>query len=100
MAINFWQIVSVFKCMGTATNVRETTAYYPDGLARILLPLIFFMLNSTCLPIQGNATSRTCEVSRRSHPVGETPAGLLVGGEPSLLRTSGGGSTEVQRNLE
>lgn len=43
--------------------------------------------------MHGNATSQKCEVC-------DTPVGLLVGGEPSLLRTHSGGLTEKQRNLE
>ena len=58
------------------------------------------MLNCTCLPIQGNARSQMCQVSRQPHPVDETPTGFFVGGEPLLLRASGGDLTEVQRNLE
>lgn len=96
----FWQIVLVFKCTGRATNIRKTIAWYPDGLAWTLFPLVFFMLNSTCLPIQGNATYPTCEVSWWSCPTVRHWPGLLVGGEPSLQRTSGGGLTEVQTNLE
>lgn len=98
-AVNVWQRALVFNCTGTAPNVRKTTASYPDGLTWMLFSLVFFVPSSSCLPIQGNAVSWMCGVSRWSYPVGETP-GLFVGGEPSLLRTSGGGLTAAQRNVE
>lgn len=92
-------VADSFGFQATETNVRNATTFYPDGLAQTLFLLIFLMPNSSCLPIQGNTMSQVCEV-RWFCPGCETPARLLVGSEPSPLRTSSGGLTEVQRNLE